>query len=143
MSLKKRHTITAALPYANGPIHIGHLAGAYIPADIYSRYLRLLKKDIIFICGSDEHGAAIPIRAKKERLSPKKIIDKYHFEIKKTFEDFGISFDNYSRTSSKIHHETASIFFKNLNEKELFIEKTTDQLFDQKHCFSILFYCRV
>ncbi len=132
MSLKKRHTITAALPYANGPIHIGHLAGAYIPADIYARYLRLLKKDIIFICGSDEHGAAIPIRAKKEGLSPKKIIDKYHFEIKKTFEDFGISFDNYSRTSSKIHHETASIFFKNLNEKELFVEKTTDQLFDQK-----------
>ena len=87
MSSKKRHTVTAALPYANGPIHIGHLAGAYIPGDIYSRYLRLLNRDIIFICGSDEHGAAIPIRAKKEGLSPKKIIDKYHSEIKKSFEE--------------------------------------------------------
>ena len=132
MSSKKRHTVTAALPYANGPIHIGHLAGAYIPGDIYSRYLRLLEKDIIFICGSDEHGAAIPIRAKKEGLSPKKIIDKYHNEIKKSFLDFGISFDNYSRTSAKIHHETASHFFSDLNKKNIFIEKTTDQLFDEK-----------
>ena len=132
MSSKKRHTVTAALPYANGPIHIGHLAGAYIPGDIYSRYLRLLGSDIIFICGSDEHGAAIPIRAKKEGLSPRKIIDKYHSEIKKSFEDFGISFDNYSRTSAKIHHETASHFFNDLNKKNIFIEKTTDQLFDEK-----------
>ena len=132
MSSKKRHTVTAALPYANGPIHIGHLAGAYIPGDIYSRYLRLLERDIIFICGSDEHGAAIPIRAKKEGLSPKKIIDKYHNEIKKSFENFGISFDNYSRTSAKIHHETASHFFNDLNKKNIFIEKTTDQLFDEK-----------
>ena len=132
MSSKKRHTVTAALPYANGPIHIGHLAGAYIPGDIYSRYLRLLERDIIFICGSDEHGAAIPIRAKKEGLSPKKIIDKYHNEIKKSFINFGISFDNYSRTSAKIHHETASHFFNDLNKKNIFIEKTTDHLFDEK-----------
>tara|TARA_B100001057_G_scaffold169960_1_gene170744 strand:- start:809 stop:2494 length:1686 start_codon:yes stop_codon:yes gene_type:complete len=132
LSSKKRHTVTAALPYANGPIHIGHLAGAYIPGDIYSRYLRLLERDIVFICGSDEHGAAIPIRAKKEGLSPKKIIDKYHNEIKKSFENFGISFDNYSRTSAKIHHETASHFFNDLNKKNIFIEKTTDQLFDEK-----------
>ena len=90
--MKKRHTITAALPYANGPIHIGHLAGAYIPADIYSRYLRLLERDIIFICGSDEHGAAIPIRAKIEGSSPEKIVDKYHKSIKKSFENFNISF---------------------------------------------------
>ena len=132
MSSKKRHTVTAALPYANGPIHIGHLAGAYIPGDIYSRYLRLLERDIIFICGSDEHGAAIPIRAKKEGLSPKNIIDKYHNEIKKSFINFGISFDNYSRTSTKIHHETASHFFNDLYKKNIFTEKTTDQLFDEK-----------
>jgi len=130
--LKKRHTITAALPYANGPIHIGHLAGAYIPADIYSRYLRLLERDIIFICGSDEHGAAIPIRAKIEGSTPKKIVDKYHKSIKKSFENFDISFDNYSRTSSKIHHKTASIFFKDLLDKGNFIEKETEQLYDEK-----------
>ncbi|MAU63765.1 MAG: methionine--tRNA ligase [Flavobacteriaceae bacterium] len=128
--MKKRYTITAALPYANGPIHIGHLAGAYIPADIYSRYLRLKEKNIVFICGSDEHGAAIAIRAKKEGVSPQKIIEKYHLMIKKSFFDFGISFDNYSRTSSKIHHETASKFFKDLHEKNVFIEKETEQLFD-------------
>ena len=130
--MKKKHTITAALPYANGPIHIGHLAGAYIPADIYSRYLRLKGKDIIFVCGSDEHGAAIPIRAKKEGISPQKIIDKYHFIIKKSFEEFGISFDNYSRTSSKTHHKMASDFFKDLNEKNIFIEKESEQLYDLK-----------
>ena len=130
--MKKRHTITAALPYANGPIHIGHLAGAYIPADIYSRYLRLLQKDVVFICGSDEHGAAIPIRAKIEGTSPKKIVDKYHLNIKNSFKNFGISFDNYSRTSSKVHHETASNFFKDLNDNNLFIEKETEQLYDEK-----------
>ena len=130
--MKKRYTITAALPYANGPIHIGHLAGAYIPADIYSRYLRLLERDIIFICGSDEHGAAIPIRAKIEGSTPKKIVDKYHKSIKKSFENFDISFDNYSRTSSKIHHKTASIFFKDLLDKGNFIEKETEQLYDEK-----------
>ena len=130
--MKKRYTITAALPYANGPIHIGHLAGAYIPADIYSRYLRSMEKDIVFICGSDEHGAAIAIRAKKEGVSPQKIIDKYHLMIKNSFSDFGISFDNYSRTSSKIHHQTASLFFKELYDKNTFIEKETEQLYDSK-----------
>ena len=130
--MKKRHTITAALPYANGPIHIGHLAGAYIPADIYSRYLRLKGKDIVFVCGSDEHGAAIPIRAKKEGISPQKIIDKYHTIIKDSFEEFGISFDNYSRTSSKTHHKMASDFFNDLNKKNIFIEKESEQLYDLK-----------
>jgi len=129
---KKRFTITAALPYANGPIHIGHLAGAYVPADIYSRYLKLKGNDVVFICGSDEHGAAIPIRAKKEGISPQEIIDKYHFMIKDSFLEFGISFDNYSRTSSKIHHETASDFFKELNQKNIFIEKESEQLYDAK-----------
>ena len=130
MKVKKRYTITSALPYANGPIHIGHLAGAYIPADIYSRYLKLSGHDVCFVCGSDEHGAAIPIRAKKEGTSAQKIIDKYHFIIKESFINFGISFDNYSRTSSKIHHETASEFFKDLNNKNVFIEKESDQLYD-------------
>ena len=128
--MKKRHTITAALPYANGQLHIGHLAGAYIPADIYARYLRLKEKDVVFVCGSDEHGAAIPIRAKKEGISPQKIIDKYHTIIKKSFEDFGISFDNYARTSSKIHHKMASEFFNELNTKNIFIEKESEQLYD-------------
>ena len=128
--MKKRHTITAALPYANGPLHIGHLAGAYIPADIYARYLRLKGKDVAFVCGSDEHGAAIPIRAKKEGISPQKIIDKYHTIIKKSFEDFGISFDNYARTSSKTHHKMASEFFNELNTKNIFIEKESEQLYD-------------
>ena len=129
---KKRSTITAALPYANGPIHIGHLAGAYVPADIYSRYLKLMGNDVVFICGSDEHGAAIPIRAKKEGVSPQEIIDKYHFMIKDSFLEFGISFDNYSRTSSQIHHETASDFFKKLNQKNIFVEKESEQLYDEK-----------
>ena len=128
--MKKRHTITAALPYANGPLHIGHLAGAYIPADIYARYLRLKGKDVAFVCGSDEHGAAIPIRAKKEGISPQKIIDKYHTIIKISFEDFGISFDNYARTSSKTHHKMASEFFNELNSKNIFIEKESEQLYD-------------
>ena len=119
------------MPYANGPIHIGHLAGSYIPADIYSRYLKLCDHDVIFICGSDEHGAAIPIRAKKEGVSPQTIIDKYHSIIKKSFFDFGISFDNYSRTSSKIHHETASDFFINLHEKGVFVERESEQLYDE------------
>ena len=129
---KKRFTITAALPYANGPIHIGHLAGAYVPADIYSRYLKLKGNDVVFICGSDEHGAAIPIRAKKEGVTPQEIIDKYHFMIKDSFLEFGISFDNYSRTSSQIHHETASDFFKKLNQKNIFVEKESEQLYDEK-----------
>ncbi|WP_378185865.1 methionine--tRNA ligase [Aquimarina sp. W85] len=130
MSAPKRYTITAALPYTNGPIHIGHLAGVYVPADIYSRYLRMTGNDVAFICGSDEHGAAIPMRAKKEGVSPQVIIDKYHTIIKQSFEDFGISFDNYSRTSSKIHHETASDFFKKLYEDGKFIEENSEQLYD-------------
>ena len=129
---KEKYTVTAALPYANGPIHIGHLAGVYIPADIYSRYLRAIGKDIIFICGSDEHGVAISIKAKKENKTPKEVIDKYDSMIKDAFKKFDISFDNYSRTSKKIHHETASDFFKNLNKKNIFIEKESKQLFDNE-----------
>ncbi|QKX04942.1 methionine--tRNA ligase [Aquimarina sp. TRL1] len=130
MSTAKRYTITAALPYTNGPIHIGHLAGVYVPADIYARYLRLTGNDVAYICGSDEHGAAIPMRAKKEGVSPQVIIDKYHTIIKDSFLDFGISFDNYSRTSASIHHETASEFFKKLYDDQKFIEETTEQLYD-------------
>ncbi|WP_302849214.1 methionine--tRNA ligase [Polaribacter sp. SA4-10] len=130
MNTPKRYTITAALPYTNGPIHIGHLAGVYVPADIYARYLRLIGKDVAYISGSDEHGAAIPMRAKKEGVSPQVIIDKYHGMIKKSFEEFGISFDNYSRTSSEIHHKTASDFFTNLHEKGEFIEEVSAQLYD-------------
>jgi methionyl-tRNA synthetase len=110
----KRYTITAALPYTNGPIHIGHLAGVYVPSDIYARYLRLQGKDVAFICGSDEHGVAISMKAKKEGITPQQVIDKYDGIIRKSFIDFGISFDNYSRTSSKIHHDTASEFFRKL-----------------------------
>ncbi|MCF8274557.1 MAG: methionine--tRNA ligase [Flavobacteriaceae bacterium] len=130
--MSKRYTITAALPYTNGPIHIGHLAGVYVPADIYSRYLRLTGNDVAFICGSDEHGVPITIKAKNEGVSPQDIVDKYHAIIKQSFEEFGISFDNYSRTSAKIHHETASEFFKTLYDKDAFIEETTEQLYDEK-----------
>ncbi|ADV49169.1 methionyl-tRNA synthetase [Cellulophaga algicola DSM 14237] len=125
-----RYTITAALPYTNGPIHIGHLAGVYVPADIYSRYLRLIGKDVAFISGSDEHGVAISMKAKKEGITPKEVIDKYHAIIKKSFADFGITFDNYSRTSAEIHHETASEFFKTMYDQGDFIEETTEQLYD-------------
>ena len=128
--MSKRFTITAALPYTNGPIHIGHLAGVYVPADIYARYLRLQGHDVAFICGSDEHGVPITIKAKKEGVTPQDIVDRFHANIKTSFEDFGISFDNYSRTSAKIHHETASEFFKTLHEKGDFIEETTAQLYD-------------
>lgn len=132
MNSPKRYTITAALPYTNGPIHIGHLAGVYVPADIYARYLRGIGKDVAYICGSDEHGVAIPMRAKKEGVTPKNIIDKYHSIIAKSFADFGISFDNYSRTSAQIHHETASDFFTKLYEEGEFIEETSEQLYDEK-----------
>ena len=128
----KRYTITAALPYTNGPIHIGHLAGVYVPSDIYSRYLRLQDKDVLFVCGSDEHGVAISMKAKKEGVTPQEIIDKYDGIIRQSFIDFGISFDNYSRTSSKIHHETASEFFKKLYDNGDFIEQVTEQLYDAK-----------
>ena len=127
-----RYTITAALPYTNGPIHIGHLAGVYVPADIYSRYLRLKGNDVAFVCGSDEHGVAISMKAKKEGVTPKEIIDKYHGIIKKSFADFGISFDNYSRTSAQVHHETASEFFKKMYEQGDFIEEETEQLYDDE-----------
>ncbi len=127
----KRYTITAALPYTNGPLHIGHLSGVYIPADIYARYLRLCGKDVIFICGSDEHGVAISIKAAKEKTTPKLIIDKYDKIIRESFKSFGIYFDNYSRTSRQIHHHTASEFFKKLNSKNKFVEITSGQLFDK------------
>lgn len=131
-NMSKRFTITAALPYTNGPIHIGHLAGVYVPADIYARYQRLIGNDVAFICGSDEHGVPITIKAKKEGVTPQDIVDKYHAIIKQSFEDFGISFDNYSRTSAKIHHDTASEFFKTLYEKNEFVEEVTEQLYDQE-----------
>jgi methionyl-tRNA synthetase len=132
MNLPKRYTITAALPYTNGPVHIGHLAGVYVPADIYARYLRLIGNDVAYICGSDEHGVPITIKAKKEGITPQQVVDKYHGIIKKSFSDFGISFDNYSRTSAKIHHETASEFFTKLYEDGKFIEETNQQLFDKE-----------
>ena len=128
----KRYTITSALPYTNGPIHIGHLAGVYVPADIYARYLRQQKRDVVFIGGSDEHGVAISMKAKKEGVTPQEVIDKYHKIIKDSFEEFGISFDNYSRTSLPIHHQTASEIFKTLYEKGDFIEEVTEQLYDAK-----------
>lgn len=128
----KRHTVTAALPYANGPVHIGHLAGCYLPADIYVRYLRQKKEDVIFICGSDEHGVPITIKAKKEGITPQQVVDKYHKIMGDAFRDFGISFDIYSRTSSKTHHQTASDFFKTLYDKNVFDEIITEQYFDEK-----------
>ena len=131
MEKNQRFTITSALPYTNGPIHIGHLAGAYLPADIYARYKRLCENDVAFICGSDEHGVAISIKAKQEGSSIKSVIDKYHNLIKETFESFGISFDNYARTSDSIHHETSKDFFKKLDKKGLFEIKTTKQLYDE------------
>ncbi len=128
----KRYTVTSALPYANGPIHIGHLAGVYIPADIYCRYLRSVGEDVIFIGGSDEHGVPITIKARQQGVAPQDIVDKYHKIIKKSFKDFGISFDVYSRTSAKIHHETAQEFFKNLYDKGEFIERTAKNYYDEK-----------
>ncbi len=128
----KRHTVTAALPYANGPVHIGHLAGCYLPADIYVRYLRSKGEDVKFICGSDEHGVPITIKAKNEGITPQQVVDKYHKMMGDSFKEFGISFDIYSRTSSKVHHETASDFFKNLYDKNIFTEEITEQYFDEK-----------
>ena len=132
MNTLKRYTITAALPYTNGPVHIGHLAGVYVPADIFARYQRLKGNDVAYICGSDEHGVPITIKAKKEGITPQQVVDKYHAIIKKSFEDFGISFDNYSRTSAKVHHKTASDFFKKLYDEGKFIEETTEQLYDEE-----------
>ena len=130
---KKRFTITSALPYANGPLHIGHLAGAYIPGDIFARYQRLKGHDVLYVCGSDEHGAAITIKAKKEQTTPKAIIDQFHAQIKASFEAFGMSFDIYHRTSAETHHELSQEFFLNLYQKGVFIEKTSEQYFDEQY----------
>lgn len=132
MTIPKRYLVTAALPYANGPLHIGHLAGAYMSADIYVRYLRLMGKDVAFICGSDEYGAAITMRAKKEGISPRAIVDKNHVIIKEGFEKLGVSFNIYHRTTEPIHHETATGFFKTVYDKGIFIEKETEQYFDEE-----------
>lgn len=129
----KKHLITSALPYANGPLHIGHIAGAYLPADIYVRYLKLTGEDAVFICGSDEHGAAITMRALKEGTTPQEIVDKYHSQISKTFEEFSIDFDFYHRTSGEDHHETAQEFFQVLNEKNTFEKREKEQFFDVAH----------
>ena len=130
MTEPKRYLITAALPYANGPLHIGHLAGCYLPADTYVRYLRALGKDVVFICGSDEHGVPITIKAKKEGVSPQQVVDKYHQIMQDAFRDFGIDFSFYGRTSSTVHHQTAAEFFKNLYENKVFVEEVTRQYFD-------------
>jgi len=132
----KRYLITSALPYANGPLHIGHLAGVYVPSDIYTRYLRLKGADVISICGSDEHGVPITLKARKEGITPREVVDRYHSLNKKAFEDFGIAFDIYSRTSNSVHYETASEFFLKLYNKGEFIEKTTEQYYDEEAgCF--------
>jgi methionyl-tRNA synthetase len=128
----KRYTVTSALPYANGPIHIGHLAGVYVPADIYARYLRSQGQDVVFIGGSDEHGVPITIKARQEGITPQQVVDKYHTMIKKSFEEFGISFDVYSRTSAPVHHDTASRFFKTIYDKGLLLEKESEQYFDEE-----------
>lgn len=130
---KKRFTVTSALPYANGPLHIGHIAGAYLPADIFVRYQKLKGNDVVFICGSDEHGAAITLRAKKDRVSPQEIVDKYHEINKKAFNDFGIDFSIYHRTSSELHHKTAREFFAELNENNQFTKKTSNQFYDEEN----------
>ncbi|MCA0426567.1 MAG: methionine--tRNA ligase [Bacteroidetes bacterium] len=132
MTEPKRYLITAALPYANGPVHIGHLAGCYLPADTYVRYLRALGKDVVFICGSDEHGVPITIKAKKEGVTPQQVVDKYHQIMQNAFQDFGIDFSYYGRTSSPTHHETASTFFKNLYDNQVFLEEVTRQYFDEE-----------
>ena len=128
----KRYLITSALPYANGPVHIGHLAGVYVPSDIYTRYLRLRGRDVISVCGSDEHGVPITIKAKKEGITPQQVVDRYHAIIKDSFEKLGISFDIYSRTSSKTHAETASAFFRKLYDEGKFVEQTTEQFYDEE-----------
>jgi len=127
-----KFTVTAALPYANGPLHLGHVAGVYLPADIFVRFLRMKKQDVAFICGSDEHGAAITLRAKKEGITPQEIVDKYHTIIKNSFQDFDISFDIFHRTSAPIHYETAQDFFKKLNDEGKFTQETTEQYFDEE-----------
>ena len=130
---KKRYTVTSALPYANGPLHIGHIAGAYLPADIYVRYRRSKQQYVVFICCSDEHGAAITLRAKKEGVEPQEIVDRYHNLNKKSFADFGIDFDVYHRTSDPLHHKTSQDFFSELNSKGAFTQKTSEQFYDEEH----------
>ena len=130
---KKRFTVTSALLYANGPLHIGHIAGAYLPADIFVRYQKLKGNDVAFICGSDEHGAAITLRAKKDGVAPQEIVDKYHKINKKAFQDFGIDFSIYHRTSSELHHKTSKEFFSELNDNNLFIKKSSNQFFDEEN----------
>ncbi len=130
--MTNKYTITAALPYANGPLHLGHVAGVYLPADTFVRFLRMNDADVLFVCGSDEHGAAITLRAKKEGVSPREIVDKYHNLIGNAFKDFGIEFDIYDRTSSEIHHDTSSDFFKTLNAKNKFIQKSSEQYYDEE-----------
>src|SRR6478752_4862583 len=127
----KRYTVTAALIYANGPIHIGHLAGCYLPADIYVRYLRSIEKDVVFVSGTDEHGVPITIKAKNEGITPQQVVDKYYTQIKSAFENFGISFDIYSRTSKKDHHKVSQEYFLDLYNKNYFNEETTEQYFDE------------
>jgi methionyl-tRNA synthetase len=129
--IKSAYTVTAALPYANGPLHLGHIAGVYLPADIFVRFLRMNKHDVVYICGSDEHGAAITLRAKKEGITPQEIVDKYHTLIRDTFSQFNISFDIYHRTSSQLHHETSADFFKKLHDNNQFIEENSEQYFDE------------
>ena len=132
MKNHKRHLITAALIYANGPVHIGHLAGCYIPSDIYVRYLRSKGEDVLFVSGTDEHGVPITLKARQDGISPKDVVDKFYKQIDKSFKDFGISFDVYSRTSKKIHHKTSSDFFLKLHKKKVFDEKESYQYFDTK-----------
>ena len=132
MTEYKRYLVTAALPYANGPVHIGHLAGVYVPADIYVRYLRMNKKDVVFVCGSDEHGVPITIKAMKENCTPQDIVDRYDAIIRKSFEEFGVSFSNYSRTSHELHSKVSSDFFKTLYDKGEFVEQTSEQYYDEE-----------
>ena len=126
----QRTLVTTALPYANGPVHIGHLAGGYVPADIYVRYLRLKGENVLFVGGSDEHGVPVTIRARKEGITTQEVVDRYHNIIKDSFEGFGISFDVYSRTTSKIHHQLASDFFRKLYDNGKFVEQTSEQFYD-------------
>lgn len=131
--MSKKYTVTSALPYANGPLHIGHIAGAYLPADIYVRYRKAKGDEVLFVCGSDEHGAAITLGAKKDGVSPQEIVDKYHQMNQQSFSDFGIAFDVYHRTSDDLHHETAAEYFKTLEKKGVFVQKTSEQFYDEEH----------
>ena len=130
--MAKRHLITCALPYANGPVHIGHLAGCFLPSDIYNRYLRMQGKEVLFVCGTDEHGVPITLKAKKENKTPQQVVDENYEIISKGLKNFGINFDTFSRTTNTLHHETAQTFFKTLYDKGVFIEEVTEQLYDEE-----------